>query len=102
MLLQSLTSFRNFILSGEVTHSVRHFFFGATLIALKKDGSIRTIAMGCTLERLAAKCAGNHVMKAMGTLLAPHQLGYRVSLGAEAAVHMARIFSTTCIQANSS
>ena len=29
MLLQSRTSFINFILSGEVTHSVRHFFFGA-------------------------------------------------------------------------
>ena len=30
-------------------------------------------------------------MKAMGTLLAPHQLGYGVPLGAEAAVHAARI-----------
>ena len=30
-------------------------------------------------------------MKAMGTLLAPHQLGYGVSLGAEAAVHVACI-----------
>ena len=44
MLLQSLTSFMNFILSGEVTHSVhvRHIFFGATLIALK-DGSVRKL-----------------------------------------------------------
>ena len=93
MLLQSLTSFINFILSGEVTHSVRHFFFGATLIALnKKDGSVRPIAAGCTLRRLAAKCAVSHVMKSMGTLLTPHQLGYGVPLGAEAAVHAARIF----------
>ena len=45
MLLQSLTSFMNFIPSGKVTHSVhvRHFFFGATLIALKKDGSVRKL-----------------------------------------------------------
>ena len=93
MLLQSLTSFINFILAGEVTHPVRHFFFGATLIALnKKDGGVRPIAVGCTLRRLAAKCAGNQVMKAMGTLLAPHQLGYGVPLGSEAAVHAARIF----------
>ena len=93
MLLQSLTSFINFILSGEVTHSVRHFFFGATLIALNKiDGGVRPIDVGCTLRRLVAKCAGNHVMKAMGTLVAPHQLGYGVPLGAEAAVHAARIF----------
>ena len=93
MLLQSLTYFINFILSGKVIHSVCHFFFGATLIALnKKDGGVRPIAAGCTLRRLAAKCAGNHVMKSMGTLLAPHQLGYGVPLGAEAAIHAARIF----------
>lgn len=50
MLLQSLASFINFILLGKVTHPVQHFFFGATLIALnKKDGSVRPIAMGCTL-----------------------------------------------------
>ena len=50
MLLQSLTSFVNFILSGEVTHLVRHFFFGATLIALNKmDGVVRPITVGCTL-----------------------------------------------------
>ena len=93
MLLQSLTSFINFILSGEVTHPARHFIFGATLIALnKKDGGVRPIAVGCTLRRLAAKCAGNHVMMTMGTLLAPRQLGYGVPLGPEAAVHTAQIF----------
>ena len=31
-------------------------------------------------------------MKAMGTVLAPHQLGYRVPQGAEAVVHAARLF----------
>ena len=31
-------------------------------------------------------------MKAMGTVLAPHQLGYGVPRGAEAAVHAARLF----------
>ena len=67
LLLQSLTSFINFILSGKVTHSVHHFFFGATLIVLnKKHGSARPIDVGCTLRHLAAKCAGNHIMKAMG------------------------------------
>ena len=91
MFLQSLTFFINFILSGEATHPARHFFFGATLIALnKKDGSVRPIAVSCTLRHLAAKCAGNHV--AMGTLLAPRQLGYGVPLGPVAAVHAAQIF----------
>ena len=62
---------------------MHHFFFGATLIALnKKDGGVRPITVGCTLQCLAAKCAGNHIMKAIGTLMAPHQLGYGVSVGA--------------------
>ena len=53
---------------------------------------MRPIAVGCTLRRLAAKCAGNRVMQAMGALLAPYQLGYGVPLGAEAAVHATRVF----------
>ena len=50
------------------------------------------IAVGCTLRRLAAKCVGNHIMKTMGTLLAPHHLGYWVPLVAEVAVHAALLF----------
>ena len=93
MLLRSLTSFINLILRGEAAPFVRPSLFGATLIALdKKGGGVRPIAVGCTLRRLAAKCAGNRVMQAMGALLAPHQLGYGVPLGAEAAVHATRVF----------
>ena len=93
MLLQSLTSFVNHVLRGETAPSVRSSFFGATLIALnKKGGGLRPIAVGCTLRRLASKCAGNSVMMAMGAFLAPHQLGYGIPLGAEAAVHAARVF----------
>ena len=33
-----------------------------------------------------------HVVKVLPGLLAPHQLGFRVSHGVEAAVHAARIF----------
>ena len=51
------------------------YFFGATLTALnKKDGGVRPIAVGCTLRRLVAKCAGARIMTAMGAHLAPHQL----------------------------
>ena len=93
VLLRSLTSFINLILRGEAAPFVRPSLFGATLIALdKKGGGVRPIAVGCTLRRLAAKCAGNRVMQAMGALLAPHQLGYGVPLGAEAAVHATRVF----------
>ena len=86
-------SFINLVLRGEAAPFVRPSLFGATLIALnKKGGRVRPIAVGCMLRRLAAKCAGNHVMQAMGALLALHQLGYGVPLGVEAAVHATRIF----------
>ena len=39
ILLQALTWFVNLVLEGKVTPPARHFFFGATLLALgKKDG----------------------------------------------------------------
>ena len=53
---------------------------------------MRPIAAGCTLRRLVAKCAGACGKEAMAALLAPHQLGFSVPLGAEAAVHASRIF----------
>ena len=93
LLLQALTSFMNLVLQGKVAQPARHFFFGATLIALgKKDGGVRPIAVGCTLRRLASKCACNSVKQAMAALLAPHQLGFSIPLGAEAAVHATRVY----------
>ena len=50
------------------------------------------IAVSCTLRRLAAKVGGNKVMKEMGDLLAPRQLGFDVKGGAEAAVHAVRLY----------
>ena len=64
-------------------------FFGATLIALqKKEGGVRPIAVGLSLRRLVAKCAGLHVMRTVGAGLAPLQLGCGVSLGCEAAARL--------------
>ena len=48
--------------------------------------------MGCTLCWLASKCACNSVKQAMAALLAPHQLGFGILLGAEAAVHATRVY----------
>ena len=91
-LLSSLTSLVNLILEGQAPELIRPFF-GATLVALnKKDGGVRPIAVVCTIRRLAAKCIGNHVMEEMGTILAPHQLGYGTRNGDEAAVHAAHLF----------
>ena len=82
LLLQALTSFINLVLQGKVAQPARHFFLGATLIALaKKDGGVRPIAAGCTLRWLASKCTCNSVKQAMAALLAPHQLGFGHPLG---------------------
>ena len=56
LLLRALTTFTNFVLTGEVHVEIRPFLFGASLTALnKKDGGVRLIAVGCTLRRLVAK-----------------------------------------------
>ena len=93
MVLQSLNIFVNFVLAGDLASLAQPYFFGTTLTALnKKDGGVRPIAVGCTLRRLVAKCAGARIMRAMGAHLAPHQLGYGVPMGVGAAVHAAHIF----------
>ena len=48
--------------------------------------------MGCTLCRSIAIRASQTVVKHMGSMLAPLQLGYRTSLGVETAVHSIRQF----------
>lgn len=56
------------------------------------DGGVRPIAVGCTISHLAAKTASSHSMETMGALLAPRQLGYGTSQGAEAAFHADCLF----------
>ena len=76
--------------SGEVPPLVSPYFFGTSLLALNKvDGGVRPIAIGCTLRRLAAKCAGNSICEEAGSLLFPLQLGYGTCLGTEGVVHAA-------------
>ena len=92
-LLSALVDFCYLVLRGDTPMEVRPFFFGASLVALKKkSGGIRPIAVGCTLRRLVAKVASNLVVADMAQLLAPQQLGYGVRGGSEAAVHAARCF----------
>ena len=92
-LLSALVDFCYLVLRGDTPDVVRPFFFGASLVALnKKSGGIRPITVGCTLRRLTAKVACNLVATDMAELLAPHQLGYGVRGGSEAAVHAGRCF----------
>ena len=44
-----------------------------------------------------AKVASNTVRDDMAFLFAPHQLGYGIQTGAEAAVHAARLFLRTLV-----
>ena len=77
--------------------------FGASLIALeKKDSGVRPIAVGITLRRPVAKCAGYSIMQDMAELLRPKQLGFGISRGAEAPVMPLGYSSTTCSHSNSS
>ena len=81
LLIKSLTTFINLVISGGVLAATSPYFFGATLITLnKKDGGVRPITIGCTLCRLAAKCVGTSTSAPMGALLAPIQLGYSMDL----------------------
>jgi len=92
-LLLSVTDLINLMLEGKTPLSVRGALFGATLLAIsKKQGGIRPIAVGYVWRRLAAKVACSHVKDASASLLAPRQLGFGVSGGAEAAVRAARRF----------
>ena len=96
VLVTALASFVQLLLEGRTPTSVRPFFFGANLTALrKKQGGVRPIAVGCTLRRLTAKVAGAKVAEEMGELLAPRQLGYGVKKGVEAAVHATRLYLRT-------
>ena len=71
-LLKALTSFVQFVLDGEVLHSVRPSFFAANLTALKKkDKGVCPIAVGCTLQRLTSKCASSSVTTNMSTYCPP-------------------------------
>ena len=81
------------ILEGRTPKSICPLLFGATLIPLrKKSGGIRPIAIGCTIRRLASKCAVLHALNSVPHLLAPHQLGFGVQGGTEAAVHACRVY----------
>lgn len=54
IVLESLTSFINFVLAGIAPSSVRPVFFGASLVSIaKKSGGVHPIAVGCTLRCLA-------------------------------------------------
>ena len=57
----------------------------------KEDGGIQKFAVGCTLRRLAAKCAVFLALQSTTELLAPRQLGFGVARGVVVASHATRV-----------
>ena len=93
LLRGALVGLATLILEGRTPAAIRPYFFVANLIALrKKGGGVVPIAVGCTLRRLALKCASLHALKTIPHLLGPHQLGFGIPRGVEATVHATRIY----------
>jgi len=77
-LLPALTSFTNTVMTGACPTDIIPIFFGGRLLALnKKSVSIRPIAVGLTLRRLASKCANSFGVRRLPSLFDHRQLGVR-------------------------
>jgi Reverse transcriptase (RNA-dependent DNA polymerase) len=86
--LGALVSVVNLFLSGKALQSFATFMASASLVPLlKKDGSIRPIAVGEILRRLVSKCCVHAVMAAASKYLLPFQVGVGTPNGAEAILH---------------
>jgi hypothetical protein len=86
--LDNLTSFINLCLEGKALQSFATFMSSAPLVPLlKKDDSIRPIAVGEVLRRLISKCCVHAVVKDISAILSPLQLGVGIQFGAEAILH---------------
>jgi hypothetical protein len=93
LVLSTWLEFCNMIFSGNLPQPIRPLFFGARLLALKKkDGGIRPIAVGNSTRRLVSKIACHLIKQKITPYLAPHQTGFGIKLGAEAAIHATRSF----------
>ena len=81
-----------------ITSTRTRISFAANLTALrKKDGGIRTIAVGNVFRRLASKIAAKRLIPEQRRQLPAAQLGVCVSGGCEAAAHAGRAFIQTPI-----
>ncbi len=90
-LLNSITSFVNFLCQGVIPSEITPHLCGALLLATKKkSGGLRPIAVGEVLRRLVSKCVARSVRLSAVNYLSPLQLGVGIPNGAEALVHAIR------------
>ena len=59
----------------------------------ENDGGLRSIAIGCTVRRLAAKCANIYATAKLAPHFAPIQLGVGTPGRAETAIHAVRKYT---------
>jgi len=79
------------MLAGRVPLVIRPLLFGgASTAIIKEGGGLRPIAVGYTWLPLASKVVSRRVADRAAALLAPRQVGFGVSGGAEAAVDASR------------
>ncbi len=92
LFLQQLTHFTTAMIRGECPENARVYFFGAKLIALvKKDDTLRPVAMGEVIRRLISKVAlAASIEKAMAVLTKGCQWAIGVPDGLMLVVHTAR------------
>jgi hypothetical protein len=92
--LRALTKLCNFLFSGQLPSEICHLLYAPyNICALhKKDGGIRSIAIGNCLRRLTSKLACFQSRNIVNSYLCPHQLGVATKLGCEAAIHTTRTF----------
>jgi len=87
--LEALCSFVNVLASGKAPPQLAPFLASAPLTPLmKKDRTIRPVAVGETLRRLVSKIAMAKVKHRAASLLAPLQLGVGMRDGCEAIIHV--------------
>ena len=78
------------MLRGEVPEFAQSLTYGAVMLALsRKDGRVRSIALGNTLSRLATKVGPKNISASPGEALRPVQLGVSSKGGYEGAAHAA-------------
>ena len=92
MLLQSLTNFINFILAGEASHSVCHRFFCNPYRVEQEGWWSATNRHGLHSSTIGSQACRKPRHEGNGDLACNSSVGLRVPLGAEAAVHAARLF----------
>ena len=91
MLLRLLSEVVCLMLQGEVPEAVRPSVCGASIMTLRKpNGSLRPIAVGETIRRLASKIAVDLISERARVVLEPLQLAVKTPNGCEAFFHTAR------------